>query len=173
MSLRSLLTKLAALTAPALMFLVTGSAFGGDCADGKCDATCATGCDTGCGTKCNRFHCPPPYVHRAEGPPHIKFKQGCPKPVCPPCELPHWGYYQTCWRTWPFPPDWSHCEVPPPGVLANCPEGTRFVPAAPAAAPANVIPPTLEKPLPSDDSGKIKGEVKLEGSMPVIVYTKK
>jgi len=31
--------------------------------------------------------CPHPYVHCQEGPPCIKFKCGCPKPVCYPCNL--------------------------------------------------------------------------------------
>jgi hypothetical protein len=70
-------------------------------------------CDEGC---CQRCNCPPPYRHCMERPPRIKFKCACPKPVCPPCELEHWGYYETCWRPWPFPPDWTHCPVPPPSA---------------------------------------------------------
>ena len=40
--------------------------------------------------------------------------------------LPHYGYYQTCWHPWPFPPDWSHCTVLPPGELVpHPPAGPR------------------------------------------------
>src|SRR4051812_47421737 len=66
----------------------------GDCGD--C-ATCAS---------CVITHpCPPPFIHFFENPPCIKYKHACPRPVCDPCNLPHYGYYQTCWQPWPFPPD--------------------------------------------------------------------
>lgn len=58
--------------------------------------------------------CPPKFVHCAEGPPRIKFKQGCPKPVCDPCRLQGWGYYQNCWHPWPWPPNFSRCYDFPP-----------------------------------------------------------
>jgi hypothetical protein len=32
--------------------------------------------------------------------PRIKFKCGCPRPVCPPCDSPWFGYYPTCWSPW-------------------------------------------------------------------------
>jgi hypothetical protein len=65
--------------------------------------------------KCGK--CPPPYIHCTEGPPRLKYKCACPKPVCEPCSLERWGYYQNCWHPWPFPPDWSHCPTPPSGAL--------------------------------------------------------
>jgi hypothetical protein len=70
-----------------------------------------------CGT-CGvcREKCPPYFIHCFEGPPKLKFKRGCPKPVCDPCHLEHFGYFRPCWQPWPYPPDWSHCPVPPPGV---------------------------------------------------------
>src|SRR5262245_36824157 len=71
----------------------------------------------GLGSSCKCDKCPPPYVHCSEGPPKLKFKHACPKPVCDPCTLPHYGYFQACWRPWLLPPDWSHCPVPPPGAL--------------------------------------------------------
>ena len=74
--------------------------------------------------------CPPYYKHHYEGRPKIKFKHGCPRPICDPCNLPHYGYFQTCWHPWPFPPDWSHCVVPPPGALVPHdipPPGTRRI----------------------------------------------
>ena len=84
-----------------------------------------------------REKCPPPYIHCAEGPPCIKFKCACPKPVCDPCSLEHYGYYQTCWRPSSFQPDWSHCPVPAPAiVLENA-----------LAAPA--LPPVEPHPMPA------------------------
>jgi hypothetical protein len=55
----------------------------------------------------------PKFKHCQEGPPWIKMKIGCSRPVCDPHTLEHFGYYRTCWQAWPFPPDWSHCPVPP------------------------------------------------------------
>lgn len=69
-----------------------------------------------CAPHCKHTHCPPPLIHCREGPPQIKFRCGCPKPICNPCDSPHWGYFQTCWTPWPYPPDWSHCPVPPPAA---------------------------------------------------------
>jgi hypothetical protein len=66
---------------------------------------------------CQKDCCPPYFKYRYEGPPKIKFKHGCPKPICDPCYLPHYGYYQACWAPWPFPPEWTHCPVPPPAAL--------------------------------------------------------
>jgi hypothetical protein len=96
----------------------------------------------GCGC-CDNHHCPPAYVHCQEGPPCIKFKCACPKPVCNPCELPCFGYYQTCWRPWPCPPNWSHCPVPPPGAVEPCPpEGAviRAPEQLPATMPGQQMP---------------------------------
>ncbi len=70
-----------------------------------------------CREKCNWLCCPPILKHCMERPPRICFWPSCPKPICSPCEAPHWGYYPTCWRPWPFPPDWSHCPVPPPAAF--------------------------------------------------------
>src|SRR5205823_3756548 len=44
--------------------------------------------------------CPPCYVHCQEGPPKVKFKCACPRPVCSPCDSPFFGYYPTCWHPW-------------------------------------------------------------------------
>ena len=38
-----------------------------------------------------------------EGPPHICFQKGCPRPICDPCVNPNWGYFETCWNPWPWP----------------------------------------------------------------------
>src|SRR4029450_1992227 len=67
-----------------------------------------------CGLDCH--DCPPHLRYYYEGPPRLCFKEGCPRPICDPCNLPHYGYYQPCWAPSPFPPDWSHCPVPPPGA---------------------------------------------------------
>jgi hypothetical protein len=121
---------------------------------GNCDA-CAP-CPRGHGC----FHkerCPPPFVHRVEGPPHLRYKHACPRPVCDPCSLYHWGYYQPCWRPWPFPPDYNHCPVPPVaayvphaelGIARPAFEAPRAEPPAPpsqrelpAPEKLNVVPP--------------------------------
>lgn len=72
---------------------------------------------------CCHEPCPPCYVHCQEGHPRIRIKCGCPKPVCDPCDLEHFGYYPTCWQPWPYPPDWSHCPVPPPGAVFDATAG--------------------------------------------------
>jgi hypothetical protein len=101
---------------------------------------------------CCHQWCPPCYIHCAEGAPKIKFKCGCPKPVCDPCSLEHYGYYRTCWQPWPFAPDWSHCPVPPPGALAAAqfpdvlPPGARVMPDKVTPLPP---PSKLEGPAPN------------------------
>jgi hypothetical protein len=56
--------------------------------------------------------CPPPYIHWAEGPPRLWFKCACPRPVCDPGNLEHYGYYATCWRPWSFTSELNHCPAP-------------------------------------------------------------
>jgi hypothetical protein len=129
----------APLSSPALYAQCAGggcaSSAGGGCAScpsggcapgatGGC-ASCASGLP-GCLTKC-----PPPFIHHYEGPPKLKYKKACPRPVCDPCNLEHYGYYQTCWAPWPFPPDWSHCPVPPPGAVLPPPAIPPYTPKAP------------------------------------------
>ena len=70
-----------------------------------------------------RQKCPPPYIHWAEGPPRLWFKCACPRPVCDPCSLEHYGYYQTCWRPWSFTTELNHCQAP-----ATVVEGVRGLP---------------------------------------------
>ena len=96
-----------------------------------------------CGGSCGRAPCPPKFHHHFEGQPKLKYKRACPKPVCNPCDLENWGYYQTCWRPWPCPPNWSHCPVPPPGVTEPCPpEGApvRSPDMLPSATPGQQMP---------------------------------
>jgi hypothetical protein len=86
--------------------------------------------DGGC---CSSGFCCPRTTFCQTRAPHICFKKVCPKPICDPCTLEHFGYYHTCWRTWPFPPDYSHCCTPPPAQLAGvaAPEATGQPPAMP------------------------------------------
>ena len=73
---------------------------------------------TGCSVSfCQTHHCAPPLRHCQEGPPRIHGSHGCPRPICDPCTMPNWGYSDTCWQPWPFPPDWSHCPTVPPAAL--------------------------------------------------------
>ena len=82
-------------------------------------------------------HCPPPLKWCSEQAPKIKFKCACPRPVCDPCNLQHYGYYATCWQPWPFPPDYSHCPTPPPGALLPPPPYPPYTPRGPQERPAD------------------------------------
>ena len=110
--------------------------------------TCATG------GHCQRHHCPPPLRHCFEGPPHIHWKRGCPRPICDPCALPNYGYFQTCWTPWPDAGNWSHCSVPPPAAFVQL--GPPVAIAGPTAVTPGVVPPSptgvmpnVPRPLPS------------------------
>ena len=100
-----------------------------------------------CGTclacrSCCPIFCPH-YKHCAEGAPRICIMNGCPKPLCNPCTMPNWGYYQTCWSPWPWGPDWSHCPVPTPASQV-------FVPGQLVTPNYSPLPPTLPiSPTPS------------------------
>jgi hypothetical protein len=110
-------------------------------------ATCNTA--TACpGGQCQMFHCPPWYHHCQERPPIICIKPGCPRPVCNPCGLPNFGYYQTCWTPWPLPPDWGHCPVTPPAAYVQL-AGPLAFPGAPNTGPAlrtNTAPGSIAAP---------------------------
>jgi hypothetical protein len=114
-----------------------------------------SGCSGGCCGGCEK--CPPPYCHCQERPPRIHFRCGCAKPVCDPCTLEHFGYYRTCWQPWPFPPDWSHCQVPPPGadptLAGPQPVGAGMVMTGPPGPPSGRMerrPAVRPLPLPED-----------------------
>ncbi|HWG45121.1 MAG TPA: hypothetical protein VN688_20290 [Gemmataceae bacterium] len=62
------------------------------------------------------LHCPKTTFCRPKAP-CIKYKCVCPKPICNGCDLENFGYYPTCWHPWPFPPNYSHCPVPPTSVM--------------------------------------------------------
>jgi hypothetical protein len=136
---------------------------------GPACSTCATGgCATGnclTGFFCQSHHCPPPLKHCTEGPPKICYQHGCPRPICNPCALPNFGYFQTCWTPWPADANWSHCSVPPPaayvqlGHPAHIP-GTPALAApqatvpgarmpAPRTPPTTAVPPSQPQPMPN------------------------
>jgi hypothetical protein len=145
MSLRRLARKFKGLSVPlAVLLSLQGALYGQECA--SCGSGgCSTGSCGSTGGHCSRLlHCPPAYRHCLQAPPCIKFKYGCPLPVCPPCNAPNWGYYQPCWRPWPWPPNWNHCPYPVPATaVAPCPHG----PTGPLGAPA-VTPQALSTPRP-------------------------
>jgi hypothetical protein len=118
--------------------------------------TCA-GSD--CGHSCQTHHCPPAFKYCFEGPPHIHWKCGCPHPICNPCDLPHFGYFEPCWSPWPFPANLAHCPTPPPASFINL---SPYVnPPAPAPRTPGMLPtpgvvpapgaPPINPPLPSSN----------------------
>jgi hypothetical protein len=96
-----------------------------------------------CQPTCNMWDCPPYFKYCAEGPPRICIQCGCPKPVCCPSDTPNWGYFQTCWRPYPWGPNWSHCYGVPPAATV--------VPAMTSAGGLHSMPlqPGVEMPRPS------------------------
>jgi hypothetical protein len=145
MSLLSLSKKRVRALMPLVLALaVQQAALADDACGPSCGAACGTNCTTSCNTHCSCFHCPPCFRHCTEGPPKIKFKCGCGKPVCvPDCSTPNYGYFATCWRSWPSGAnDYSHCPCATPGALA-APCGTCTVPGMPAArpGPGEAVPP--------------------------------
>jgi hypothetical protein len=84
-------------------------------------------------------HCPPPLRWCSEQAPCIKFKCACPRPVCDPCDLQHYGVFATCWHPWPFQPNWSHCQSPPPGAVLPTPAYPPYAPRAPQERRADPV----------------------------------
>ncbi len=72
--------------------------------------------------------CPPPYIHYYEGVPKLKFKRACPRPVCDPCNLDHYGYYATCWGPWPYDRDFRHCTHPTASDMLPPPKIPHYTP---------------------------------------------
>lgn len=113
--------------APAQAPITSGTCVNGACATGACyGQECFT---------CQHTHCPPALKHCTEGPPHICFKCGCPRPICNPCMNPNWGYFETCWNPWPWPPDYSHCRAVPPAAMITLNPGMPAVIGAPSNMP--------------------------------------
>jgi hypothetical protein len=118
-------------------------------------ASCVASFGVPCGVGCQSHHCPPPYKYCVEGPPRICWQHGCPRPICDPCDLPHWGFYETCWNDWPFRPDWTHCPSPPPTALVTLnpyvhpnlpPPGRTLQPGATLQSPRALPPPVFPAP---------------------------
>lgn len=101
----------------------------------------AGACGVECGIGCQTHHCPPPLQHCQERPPIIRVKCGCPKPICNPCTQPNWGYYETCWSPWPWPPDYNHCsKLPPAATIAlSGPNNPQYPNYGPNGGP-NTVP---------------------------------
>jgi len=118
-------------------------------------APCAASFGTPCGAGCSTHPCPPAFKYTVEGPPHIHWHCGCPHPICNPCDLPHWGYFETCWNPYPFPPNWTHCPSPPPAAFVTL--NPLVNPNLPAVvAPRNTFgspqtPPNAPMTLPPSD----------------------
>jgi hypothetical protein len=127
------------LGATVIALAVIPSAFGQTC------TTCASLPPTN--------HCPPKFWHWEEGPPKLKFKHACPKPICDPCTLPHAGYYETCWNAWPWAPDWSHCIMPPTALTHEGVPADAVVPTYTPRAPSS-LPPTNEPPPAAKPTGQ-------------------
>ncbi|MFO0863185.1 MAG: hypothetical protein U0744_00745 [Gemmataceae bacterium] len=153
---RKVMAKAVGAWAMALVLFNAGAAF----ADGDC-MSCGTGyCAP---ARCSSHHCPPALKHCAEGPPRICVRLGCPKPICNPCTQPNWGYYETCWRPWPFPPDYSHCAVVPPAAtiaLSQHPYENNYNPYGPGAYPPPMPggapgPMPHVRPMPPIGSGNV------------------
>ena len=91
--------------------------------------------------------CPPPLKWCSEQAPRLKFGCACPRPVCDPCDLQHYGYYATCWQPWPYQPDWSHCQTTPPGAALPPPAYPPYTPRAPQERrPETIREEDLPKP---------------------------
>jgi hypothetical protein len=133
----------------ALLLVLTPASFGqcqGGCS-GSCSGSCSAPCS--CAEHCNRWDCPPCYRYCQEGPPRIRVICGCPKPVCCPADAPNWGYFQTCWRPWPWGPDFSHCYGVPPAaqILPPFSGDIRTMPGALEPAPGEMPAPKGRPPL--------------------------
>ena len=111
---------------------------------------CATCQPYSCGANCQWHHCPGIYHYCYEAPPCLHYKRGCPHPVCPPCSLPHWGYFETCWA--PPPPmwNWAHCPTLPPAATVSLnPYINPNLPPQYAPRQAPMTPPPAVTPLPN------------------------
>jgi hypothetical protein len=97
----------------AFLWLALPTAAWAQLGSGPC-ATFGTPCAVGCAIG----HCPPAFKYTVEGPPRIHWQHGCPRPICNPCDLPHWGFYETCWHPWPYAPTWG-CATTPPAAFVT------------------------------------------------------
>jgi hypothetical protein len=151
MSLRDTARKLKGLGAGLVLWLgLQGALYGQECCGSGCGSGGTPMASTSC--HCHRINCPH-YCFCLKGAPCIKFKYGCPLPVCEPCSAPNWGYYQPCWRPWPWPPDWSHCPYPVPAAQVRpCPQAA-VMPSMTAPTTGSPAPKLLGPGQPSMNSG--------------------
>lgn len=95
-------------------------------------------------------HCPKNIFYKPKHP-RIKYKSICPKPICPCCPLPNFGYFPTCWQMWPFPPDYSHCPTPQTIAIApnapNKPETQKPAPALEQLPAPQLLPTSARTSL--------------------------
>jgi hypothetical protein len=129
--------------------------FGAPPGAGQGCASCGTGVGTTNGTKCCQICCPH-YHHCAEAPVHICFHHKCAKPVCNPCDLPHFGHWQKCWTPWPYGPDWGHCVAQPPASQVVLNPAGHYIPGTAMPTPAvPQRPPSTdeETPIPRPSEG--------------------
>jgi hypothetical protein len=146
------------LATPSLIWAQPGS---GPCA--TFGVPCAVGCES--------HHCPPAYKYTVEGAPRIHWHHGCPRPICNPCDLPHWGYYEKCWTPWPFPPNWTHCATAPPAAFVNLPNAYPMTPPVRSLQPGVTIQgpgtaPTPAYPMPNDGIQELPTPNRFQGGRP-------
>jgi hypothetical protein len=121
-----------------------------------------------CASFCQSFHCPPAYKHCYEGAPHICWHRGCPHPICNPCDLPHFGYFETCWSPFPFTPTWAHCIVPPPAAFVKLNPMVhpniqpRMLPPVGTPAQPKSITPIPPMPMPMGSSEELNVPRRIE-----------
>jgi hypothetical protein len=110
--------------------------------------------DDGCAW-CGLFHfgCSSPTITYTRTT-HFNYKCICPKPVCDPCNLEHYGYYPTCWHPWPFPQDYRHCQSPNAACGSASPVGAGTTPAGAGTTPLGPMPPASDQlPEPRKENG--------------------
>jgi hypothetical protein len=111
-------------------------------------ASCGAHVPTTFGNKCCEICCPH-YHHCSEAPVHICFHHKCAKPVCNPCNVPHFGHWQKCWTPWPYGPDWGHCVAPPPAAQVVLNPAGHYIPGPVVTpAPQQRIGPGGEEEIP-------------------------
>lgn len=123
-------------------------------------APCAT-FGTPCAVGCQTHHCPPAYKHCYEGAPHIHWTRGCPHPICNPYDLPHWGFYETCWTPWPWPTNFAHCPTPPPASFV-----TMHAMPPQQMPPVRTVPPGATPPPTFPGSSGSPDEIQLPAPRP-------
>jgi hypothetical protein len=147
---RNLVRSLRLLIAPAAMWLASLSPVAAQELFNGWGGSLSAGCES-CATSfcCQTHHCPPPLAHCQERPPIIRVKCGCPKPICNPCTQPGWGYFETCWSPWPWPPNYNHCATLPPAatvVLDGAATASPYYNPNEPGLPDRALPPV--RPMP-------------------------